>query len=202
MATTFLYTTDNSTAFILTVGKDEAEAQSVAEQAITTLPGVKLQSRQEITHSVVVNLSITMLSKAKSDDVLVRRLVERFKSYPDLKIALENEPHTDGSVRKKILIDGKPEILLDLKNPEQVADFENNGLGDQFMEVIYKRLEGLLKKPVTAAVAAGGVQPEISIAATPEPKEKKTKVPGSNNKGKTPPLKESKPQGERHAEKS
>jgi hypothetical protein len=183
---TFLFTTDNSTAFVIVDGKDEENAQAMAEQAITTLPGVKLQTRQAIDHSLIVNLSITKLSKAKSDDVLVRRLLDRFKD-PKVKIELENEPHADGSLRKKILVDGKPEILLDLKNPEQIADFEANGLGDQYMEVLHKRLEGLLKKPA-------GVQPEILTAENGDgtaPKAKKTK-------GKTTPPKEPKP----HAEKS
>jgi hypothetical protein len=156
MPKTFLFTTDNSTAFIVVAGKDEADAQTIAEQAISALPGVALRGRQEINHSLIVNLSITMLTKAKADDILIRRISEKFKDR-EIKFELENEPNpNNGSLRKKILVNGKPEILLDLKNREQIDDFEENGIGDQYMEVIYKRLEGIFRR--------SAAKPEILIA--------------------------------------
>jgi hypothetical protein len=159
MAKTFLYTTDNSTAFIVVAGKDEAAAQAIAEQAVTALPGVALRGCTEINHSLIVNLSITMLTKAKSDDILLRRLTEKFKDR-EFKLELENEPNpNNGSLRKKILVNGRPEILLDLKNREQITDFEENGLGDDYMEILYKRLEGILRR--------SAVKPEIIVAAPP-----------------------------------
>jgi hypothetical protein len=159
MSKTFLYTTDNSTAFIVVAGKDETDARGIAEQAVTALPGVALRGCTEINHSLIVNLSLTLLSKVKSDDILLRRLSEKFKDR-EFKLELENEPHpTNGSLRKKILVNGRPEILLDLKNSEQITSFEENGLGDEYMEVLYKRLEGILRR--------SGVKPEIIVAAPP-----------------------------------
>jgi hypothetical protein len=154
MGKTFLYTTDNSTAFIIVHGKDEAHAQTVAEQAISALPGIKLQGRQDVTHSVIVNLSITMLSKAKSDDIFIRRLLERFKDR-GARIEVKNDVRDDGSVEKKILVNDRREISLNLTR-EQVQDFEENGIGDEIMDKIYQRLEFIIGR-LTAA------KPEIVL---------------------------------------
>jgi hypothetical protein len=145
-------------------GKDETVAQAVAEQSVSALPGVTLKGRIDVPYALIVNLSITLLSKAKSDDVLVRRILEKFKDYPELKVELKNEPHADGSLRKKIFVNGRAEVLLDLKDREQIEDFEENGLGDQYMDVLYKRLEGILRKPVKPEILISEVTEEVEEA--------------------------------------
>jgi hypothetical protein len=153
MAKTILYATDNATAFIIIHEKEDGEAQTVAEQAISTLPGLKLQGYREIDHSLIINLSLTLLSKAKSDDVLIRRLLDRFKNR-EAKIELKNDLHDDGSVRKKVLVNDREAIFLNL-TPEQVLDFEEKGLEERLMEDIFKRLEAILRR--------SGVRSEIKI---------------------------------------
>jgi hypothetical protein len=155
MAKTFLYATDNSTAFIIIHGKDDNDAQTIAEQAITVLPGIKLQGRKEIDHSLIINLSLTLLAKAKSDDVLMRRLLEKFKDR-EAKIELKNDLRDDGSVQKKILVNDREAIFLNL-TPEQVLDFEENGLEERYMENIFKRLEVILRRfAVKSEIIIGG----------------------------------------------
>jgi len=145
MAKTFLYATDNATTFLIIPARDDdPEGQEVAEQAISALSGVKLGGRTEIPHSLIVSLSLTMLSKAKADDVLIRRLLEKFKDR-GAKIELKNDPHDDGSVQKKILVNDRPAFFLNLTR-EQVLDFEENGLEDRLMEDIFKRLETVLRR--------------------------------------------------------
>jgi len=144
MAKTFLYATDNSTAFLIVHGKDDNDAQTIAEQAITALPGIKLAGRKEIDHSLIINLSLTLLSKAKSDDVLIRRLLEKFKDR-EAKIELKNDLHDDGSVKKKILVNDREEIFLNLTH-EQVLDYEERGLEERHMENIFKRLDVVLQR--------------------------------------------------------
>lgn len=157
---TYLYTTDNSTAFIVVDGNDEADAKEKADQAIQTLPGCKLTGQQHINHSIIVNLAITLLNKAKADDILIRRLTEYFGKRA--VIELKNDVHDDGSVRKRFLVNGKDEIYLDLKNKMQVDSYEDKGLNEDHMKVIMERLEGVVKREeMTISGPDGEVEPVI-----------------------------------------
>jgi|ERR1700741_2399920 len=147
----YIYTTDAPNIFLVAVGEDENEAKAVAEQAISTRPNVKLQGFQLINHSVIVGLDVTILTKAKSDDVLIRKILAHFGT--GAPIELRNDPHPDGTVTKHFFVEGVGRLDLQLKSPEQVADYEKNGLSDQYVQELINQLKPHVKR---------GIRPELS----------------------------------------
>jgi hypothetical protein len=147
----YIYTTDTPNLFLVAVGEDENEAKTVAEQAISTRPNVKLQGFQLINHSVVIGLDVMILTKAKSDDVLIRKVLAHFGE--GALIELRNELHPDGTVTKRFFVEGEACLDLQLKTPEQVADYEKNGLNDQYIKEIINQLKPHVKR---------GVRPELA----------------------------------------
>jgi hypothetical protein len=139
----YIYTTDTPNLFLVAVGEDENEAKAVAEQAISTRPNVKLLGFQEINHSVVIGLDVTILTKAKSDDVLIRKILAFFGQ--EAGIELRNDPHPDGTVTKRFFVEGKGQLDLQLKNAAQIADYEKNGLGDPYVQEIINKLKPHVK---------------------------------------------------------
>src|ERR1700757_4158825 len=140
----YIYTTDTPNIFLVAVGEDENEAKAVAEQAISTRPNVKLQGFQLINHSVIVGLDVTILTKAKSDDVLIRKIRAHFGA--EAPIELRNDPHPDGTVTKRFFVEGVGRLDVQLKNPEQVADYEKNGLTDGYVAELIKGLKPFVKR--------------------------------------------------------
>jgi len=156
----YIYTTDNANIFLVAVGEDENEAKAVAEQAISTRPNVKLQGFQRVNHSVVIALDVTILTRATSDEVLIRKILEHFG--PEAPIELRNDPHADGTATKRFFVEGVGRLDLQLKNPEQVADYEKNGLSEEIVANLIKRLKPFVKRevkpdlaPVLASVEEG-----------------------------------------------
>jgi hypothetical protein len=147
----YIFTTDNPNIFLVAVGEDENEAKTVAEQAISTRPSVKLLGFQLINHSVVVGLDVTILTKAKSDDVLIRKILAYFGEGSPIE--LRNSPQTDGVVVKRFFVEGEGRVDLQLKNPEQIADYEKNGLGDQYVDALIKQLKPFIKRKAKPRVA-------------------------------------------------
>jgi hypothetical protein len=147
----YIYTTDTPNICLVAIGEDENEAKMVAEQAISTRPNVKLQGFQLLNHSVIFALDVTILTKAKSDDVLIRKILAHFGV--EANIELRNDPHPDGTVTKRFFVEGVGRLDLQLKNPEQVADYERNGLGDQYVKDIINQLKPHIKR---------GVRPELA----------------------------------------
>jgi hypothetical protein len=146
----YIYTTDNPNVCLVAVGEDEAESKAVAEQAISTRPNVKLQGFQLINHSVIFSLDVTILTKAKSDDVLIRKILSHFgKEAP---IELRNDPHPDGTVIKRFFVEGVGRLDLQLKTPEQVAAYEKNGLNDDYVKEIVNQLKPFVKRGVRPAL--------------------------------------------------
>jgi hypothetical protein len=166
----YIYTTDTPNVCLVAVGEDEAESKAIAEQAISTRPNVKLQGFQLINHSVIFALDVTILTKAKSDDILIRKVLEHFGA--GAQIELRNDPHTDGTVTKRFFVEGTGRLDLQLKTPEQVADYEKNGLNDQYVAAIIDQLKPHVKR---------GIRPELA----PVLLEREEPVESSN--GKTPP---------------
>ena len=147
----YIFTTDTANLFLVAVGEDENEAKATAEQAIATRPNVKLLGLQLINHSVVIGLDVTILTKASSDDVLIRKIIAAFGE--GAPIELRNDPHQDGTVTKRFYVDGVGKLDLQLKNPEQVADYEKNGLNDQYVKELINQLKPHVKR---------GLKPELS----------------------------------------
>jgi hypothetical protein len=146
----YIYTTDTPNLFLVAIGEDENEAKAVAEQAISTRPNVKLQGFQLINHSVVIGLDVTILTKAKSDDVLIRKVLAQFGE--GASIELRNDPHPDGTVIKRFFVEGVGRLDLQLKTPEQVADYEKNGLNDEYVKEIVNQLKPYVKRGVRPAL--------------------------------------------------
>ena len=142
----YIYTTDTPNLFLIAVGEDESEAKAVAEQAISTRPNVKLLGFQLINHSVVIGLDVTILTKARSDDILIRKILAHFGEGSPIE--LRNDPHPDGSVTKRFYVEGVGKLDLQLKNPEQVADYEKNGLNDAYVKELINQLKPHVKPRV------------------------------------------------------
>jgi hypothetical protein len=153
----YTYTTDAPNIFLFVVGEDDKEATLHAEQAISTRPGVKLQGFQPVNHSVIVALDVTILTKASSDEILIRKILEYFgKEAP---IELRSDPHPDGTVTKRFFVEGIGRLDLDFKNPEQVADYERNGLGESYVQDLINGLKPHVKrgaKPELTPVVSNG----------------------------------------------
>ena len=168
----YIYTTDTPNLFLVAVGEDENEAKAVAEQAISTRPNVKLQGFQLINHSVVIGLDVTILTKAKSDDVLIRKVLAAFGE--GAPIELRNDPHPDGTVTKRFFVDGEGKLDLQLKDPNQVADYEKNGLSDAYVKEIVNQLKPYVKrglKPTLAPVLLAKEEPPESANGATSPPE-------------------------------
>lgn len=165
----YIYTTDVPNLCLVAVGEDENEAQANAEQAISTRPNAKLQGFQLINHSVIIGLDVTILTKARSDDILIRKVLAAFGE--GAQIELRNEPHEDGTVTKRFFVEGTGRLDLQLKNRDQVADYEKNGLNDQYIKEIINQLSPFVKR---------GIKPELSpVLFTPD-------SPEENSNGETP----------------
>jgi hypothetical protein len=153
----YIYTTDAPNTFLFAVGEDENEAKTIAEAALaTTRPNLKLQGFKLVDHSVVVALEVIILTKANSDDVLIRKILAAFGA--EAGIELRNEPRPDGTVTKRFYVEGVGRFDLQLKTPEQVAHYEKNGLGDQYVENLIKKLKPFVK---------GGANPEFAPVLLP-----------------------------------
>jgi hypothetical protein len=147
----YIYTTDNPNIFLFVVGEDENEAKIVAEQAISTRPNVQLRGFQLVNHSVVLALDVTILTKATSDDVLMRKIFAYFGE--GTPIELRNEPHDDGTVTKRFFVDGIGRLDLQLKNRDQVASYEKNGLGEKYVEDLINRLKPHVRQAIRPELA-------------------------------------------------
>jgi hypothetical protein len=141
---TYIFPTDNTTAFIVAVGRDEKDAKEHAEQALQALPNTKLMGQQEINHSIVVNLSITLLTKKSSDEILIQKIIEKFGTRA--KFEIKNDLHDDGSMRKHFYVNEKDEIHLDLRNKEQVDSYQDTGLNNEHLQIIFDRLEQIVTR--------------------------------------------------------
>jgi hypothetical protein len=165
----YIYTTDTPNICLVAVGDDENEAKMIAEQAISTRPNVKLQNFQLINHSVIFAFDVTILTKAKSDDVLIRKVLAHFGE--GAPIELHNDPQENGAITKRFFVEGVGRLDLQLKNPQQVAEYEKNGLNDQYVKEIINQLKPYVKrgsKPELAPVLlAKEDQPEISNGEKP-----------------------------------
>src|SRR5262252_8638913 len=148
----YIYTTDNANIFLVAVGEDENEAKVVGKQAISTRPNVKLQGFQRINHSVVIALDVTILTRATSDEVLIRKILEHFGSGSPIE--LRNEPGADGTATKRFFVEGIGRLDLQLKNPAQVADYEKNGLSEEIVQNLINRLKPFVKREELAPVLA------------------------------------------------
>ena len=147
----YIYTVDVPNIFLFVVGEDENEAKAIAEQAISVRPGLKLQGFQLVNHSVIVALDVTILTKAFSDDVLIRKILEHFGQ--EAGIELHNDPQPDGAVTKRFFVEGVGRLDLQLKNPQQVADYEKNGLADRYVQDLIHRLKPFVKRGATPELA-------------------------------------------------
>lgn len=147
----YIYTTDTPNICLVAIGDDENEAKAVAEQAISTRPNVKLQGFQLLNHSVIFALDVTILTKAKSDEVLIRKVLAHFGA--ESQIELRNEPHPDGAATKRFFVEGVGRLDLQLKNPEQVAAYEKNGLNDEFVQDIIAGLKPYVKRRLEPGLA-------------------------------------------------
>lgn len=149
----YIYTTDSPNICLVAVGEDENEAKAVAEQAISTRPNVKLQGFQLLNHSVIFALDVTILTKAKPDDILIRKILAHFGE--GAPIELRNDPHADGTVTKRFFVEGTGRLDLQLKNAEQVANYEKNGLNDEYVKEIINQLKPYVKR-------GPGLRPELA----------------------------------------
>jgi hypothetical protein len=152
----YIYTTDTPNICLVAVGEDENEAKVVAEQAVSVRPGAKLQGFQPINHSVVFSWDVTILTKAKSDDILIRKILEYFGQ--EASIELRNDPQPDGTVTKHFFVEGINRLDLHLKNPQQIADYEKKGLDDPYVQELIKGLKPHVKR---------GIKPELSPVLSP-----------------------------------
>jgi hypothetical protein len=143
----YIYTTDNPNVCLVAVGEDENEAKVNAEQAISTRPNTKLQGFQRINHSIIIAFDVIILTRATSDEALIRKILAYFG--PEARIELRNDNHPDGTVTKRFYVEEVGRIDLQLKKAEQVADYEKNGLNEKIVEELINRLKPFVK-PVEA----------------------------------------------------
>ncbi len=156
----------NASVCIVAVGKDEQAAIANAEQAVSSLQGTALTGHKLlVNHSIIVNLAISVLSKAKSDDVLIRQLTEKFGKRALIEV--KNDLLEDGAVRKHFYVDGKDVIHLDLKNKTQVESYEETGLNEGHMNVITERLEYIIAQNEMTISTPDGENGDEPVLQTP-----------------------------------
>ena len=161
MPKSYVFTTTQANTFLFAVGEDETAAQAKAEQAVKgrleqALVGktpeqaaalaaqlkADLVGRQEVNHSVIVSLDVTILSQASSDDVLLRKLTSHFEGRARLE--LRNEAHGDGLVSKRFWVNDRPEIVIKLNSAEQAEAYEAQGLGNDDYQALVDGIEAVL----------------------------------------------------------
>ena len=155
---TYVYTTDLANSCIVTVGENEAECRANAEVALPMLSGAKIMGSAPLSLAMVFCTSITLLSKARPDDVLIRKVLAHFGK--DAAIELRNELQEDRTVTKHFLVDRKPQNDLKLKTVAQVEAYEKNGLSDDYLAIVLKRLEPFVRPAKPAA------DQELEVALT------------------------------------
>lgn len=135
----------------------EEEARAAAGVTLQQLPpekGIAVTTLQELTHSLLFGMTISILNKRPSDDILIARLIDLFQGRAEVR--LRNEPVEDGSVIKHFLLNDEEAVSVRFATAKLIQDYEKRGLTEQYLQGIVGKLEEFLAER----------QPEL-VAMTP-----------------------------------